>query len=257
MSGTNPPSAEQAPGPAPGGNAGPPGRSQSDMGQGRICWPYFLIFARTNTGSDRPHSGELRSLVLSAAVVESDLTKRIMLQRIQTVHLLIVVALMAVMFFPNYATVKMGAPLPAGTVETVGADSTITRVVVPAGVEEEITFNLWGIYQNGQKAVPTTYMAVLVVLTLVLAFATVFLYRKRWIQVRLCFAMAIMLLGIEAFIALYIYKLKEILDTMMRDYAVKYSVADVLPLVALVFVYFAFRGVSKDIALIKSLDRIR
>ena len=69
--------------------------------------------------------------------------------------------------------------------------------------------------------------------------------------------MAIMLLGIEAFIALYIYKLKEILDTMMRDYAVKYSVADVLPLVALVFVYFAFRGVSKDIALIKSLDRIR
>ncbi len=180
-----------------------------------------------------------------------------MLERLQPVHLLIVVALMAVMFFPNYATVKMGAPLPAGTVETVGADSTITRVVVPVGVEEEITFNLWGIYQNGQKAVPTTYMAVLVILTLVLAFSTVFLYRKRWIQVRLCFAMAIMLLGIEAFIALYIYKLKEILDTMMRDYAIKYSVVDVLPLVALVFVYFAFRGVSKDIALIKSLDRIR
>lgn len=180
-----------------------------------------------------------------------------MLQRIQTVHLLIVVALTAVMLFPNYATVKLGSVLPAGTVQTVGADSTITRVVVPAGVEEEITFNLWGIYQNGHKAASTVYMAVLVFLTLGTAFVTIFLYRKRWIQVRLCFALAIMLLGIEAFIVLYIYKLKEILDTMMRDYAIKYSAVDVLPIVGLIFVYFAFRGISKDIALLKSLDRIR
>ena len=58
-----------------------------------------------------------------------------MLQRIQTVHLLIVVALTAVMFFPNYATVKLGAIMPVGTVQSVSADSTITRVTVPAGAE--------------------------------------------------------------------------------------------------------------------------
>ena len=51
-----------------------------------------------------------------------------MLQRMQTVHLLIVVALMAVMFFPNYATVKLGSALPEGTSESVAADGTITRV---------------------------------------------------------------------------------------------------------------------------------
>lgn len=179
-----------------------------------------------------------------------------MLQRIQTIHLLIVTALMAVMLFPNYATVELGSALPEGTVQSVGADSTITRVTVPAGVNEEITFSLWGICQNGQKVVPTTYMAVLVILTLAVAFVTIFLYRKRWIQVRLCFAMAIMLLGIEAYIILYIYKLKDALDAM-QAYAIKYSVVDVLPIVALIFVYFAYRGITKDIALLKSLDRIR
>lgn len=179
-----------------------------------------------------------------------------MLQRIQTVHLLIVVALMTVMFFPNYATVKLGSALPEGTSEMVAADGTITRVTVPAGVQEEITFSLWGIYQNGQKVLPTTYMAILVILALAVAFVNIFLYRKRWIQVRLCFALAILLLGIEAFIGLYIYKLKDVLDSM-SNYAIKYSVADVLPIVALVFVYFAFRGISKDIALVRSLDRIR
>ena len=99
-------------------------------------------------------------------------------------------------------------------------------------------------------------MSVLVILSLAVAFVTIFLYRKRWLQVRLCFALAIMLLGIEAFIILYIYKLKDALDAM-QSYAIKYSVADVLPVVALIFVYFAFRGISKDIALLRSLDRIR
>ena len=74
-----------------------------------------------------------------------------MLQRIQTVHLLVVVALMVVMLFPNYATVTMGSALPAGVTETVGADSSITRVTVPAGVHEEMTFSLLGgIRLNGE-----------------------------------------------------------------------------------------------------------
>ena len=181
-----------------------------------------------------------------------------MLQRIQTVHLLVVVALMVVMLFPNYATVTMGSALPAGVTETVGADSSITRVTVPTGVHEEMTFSLLGgIRFNGEKVVPTTYMAVLVFAALAVAFVTIFLYRKRWVQVRLCLVLAIMMLGIEVFIIMYISKLKDVLDTMLRDYAIKYSIVDLLPIVALIFVYFAFRGISKDIALIRSLDRIR
>lgn len=177
-----------------------------------------------------------------------------MLQRIQTLYLLIVAALLAVLFFPNYATVKIGPVLPVGVHETVGADSTITRLIVAEDGEEEIAFNLWGIYQNGHKAVGTAYMAALVMLALAVAFVTIFLYRKRWLQVRLCFVLAVLLVGIEAFIVLYIYHLNA---AGTDSWAIDYSVADVLPIVALVFVYLAYRGIAKDIALVKSLDRIR
>lgn len=180
-----------------------------------------------------------------------------MWQRIQTLYLLVVAGIMGGMFFLNFATVRLGSVLPAGTTETVGQDGTITRVTVPEGVEEEIVFGLWGIFQNGHKVVPTTYMGVLVALTLAAAVATIFLFRKRGVQVRLCFVQAILLLGIEAFVVLYLYKLKEGLEALGVMYAIRYSVADVLPIVALVFVYLAFRGITKDIALVRSLDRIR
>ncbi len=184
--------------------------------------------------------------------------KNLMLQRIQTVHLLVVVGLLTTMLFSTFATIRIAPALPAGTYESTGADSTITRVIVPeAGGEEEIVFDLWSIRANGAPAVSTLYMAILVCLTLAVAFVTVFLYRKRWLQVRLCLALTVMLLGIEAFIILYLYKLRDMLETMHRDYAVDYSVTDLFPIIALLFVYFAYRGISKDIALIKSLDRIR
>lgn len=181
-----------------------------------------------------------------------------MIQRIQTVHLLIVVALLVTMLFPNYATLRLSGVMPAGATESVSEDGTITRIVVPEGVNEEITFGLFdGIRMNGVPVLSTTYMAILVILAIAVAFLTIFLYRKRWIQVRLCLVLAVMMLGIETFIVLYIYKLQDMLDTMVRDYAVKYSVVDIFPIVALIFVYLAFRGISKDIALVKSLDRIR
>ena len=181
-----------------------------------------------------------------------------MIQRIQTVHLLIVVAVLVTMLFPNYATIRFSGIMPAGETESVSEDGTITRIVVPEGVNEEITFGLFnGIRMNDVPVLSTTYMAILVILAIAVAFVTIFLYRKRWIQVRLCLVLAVMMLGIEAFIVLYIYKLQDMLDTMLRDYAVKYSVVDIFPILALIFIYLAFRGISKDIALVKSLDRIR
>lgn len=183
-----------------------------------------------------------------------------MLQRIQTVHLLVVVGLLTTMLFSTFATIRVAPALPAGTYESVGSDSTITRVIVPeTGTEEEIVFDLWSIRANGTPIFPfsTLPMSILVCLTLAAAFVTIFLYRNRWLQVRLCLALTVMLLGIEAFIILYIYKLRDALDTVHRTYAVDYSITDLFPIVALLFVYFAYRGISKDIALIKSLDRIR
>lgn len=178
-----------------------------------------------------------------------------MIQRIQTLHLLIVATLIAVLFFPNFATVTLSGA-QAGVTREVSADGSITRSTT-LFEEGDIVFNLWGISQNGEKITPTTHLGVLVIITLALAVVTIFLYRKRWVQIRFCFSLAILLAGIEAFIIMYIYKLVSALKAMNVTYAVKYSVADLLPLLALVFVYLAFRGIAKDEALVRSLNRIR
>lgn len=180
-----------------------------------------------------------------------------MWQRIQTLYLLVVAGIMGAMFFMDFATVNVGSVLPAGVTQTVGEDGAIRRVTVPEGVEEDIVFGLWGVEQNGRRIISTVYMGVLVALVMGGALVTIFLFRKRGVQVRLCFVLAVLLLGIEGFVALYIYKLKEGLEAMGGPFAIRYSLADVLPIVALVFVFLAFRGISKDIALVRSLDRIR
>lgn len=181
-----------------------------------------------------------------------------MLQRIQTLHLLIVMALTATMLFPNYATIMLASAGPSVPTEITAADGSVVRTTTVQD-EDGLIFNLWGItgLNEQEQILSTTPMIVLVIITLLVAFVTIFLYRKRWIQVRLCFAMAIMLLGIGGFIAMYIYKLTQVLDAMQMTYAIKYSVFDLVPILTLVFIYLAFRGISKDIALIRSLDRIR
>lgn len=176
-----------------------------------------------------------------------------MIQRIQTIHLLLVAALMTCLLFSTYATVSLGNPT-LGVQEVTAADGTLVRTTTVA--HDTITFSLWGIEQNGQQIVSTLFMAILVILTLLTALVSIFLYRRRWLQIRLCFALAIMLLGIQSFLVLYIYKLTNILDNLAQ-YAVKYSITDTFPIIGLIFIYLAFRGIARDQALVKSLDRIR
>lgn len=177
-----------------------------------------------------------------------------MIQRIQTVWLLVVVGLMTALLFGRFATVQLG-PATGGTTQEMAADGSMVRTTAVAN--DEIVFSLWGIYENGVQTVPTLpYMGILVILALAVAFVTIFLYRKRMIQLRLCFVLAILMLGIQGFIVMHLYKLTQVLDAM-QSYAIRYTVFDIFPVVALFFVWLAFRGVTKDVALLKSLDRIR
>lgn len=71
------------------------------------------------------------------------------------------------------------------------------------------------------------------------------------VQVRLCFALIIMLLGTQGFFVYYIMKMHTDLSQ------ISYSFTDVLPLVSAILIYLAFRGVIRDEMLIRSLNRIR
>lgn len=146
-----------------------------------------------------------------------------MLQRIQTLYLLATAGLLAAMLFADFATVTAGA--------------------------EVQTLTAFGVYGNDY------YLFALIALAIVATLTAVFSYKKRRFQIRLCFALLVLLAGIMAFIALYVLRMKEALEAV--PHAMRYSLVNAFPLVALILVYLAYRGIVRDEALVRALDRIR
>lgn len=176
-----------------------------------------------------------------------------MIQRKQSLHLLLIVALMVAMLFMPMATMTVGADKAQEAV-TTAADGTIIKTTVAAS--SNIELNVWGLYTDGKLEASLLYVTILTFAIIAVAFITIFLYRRRWLQLRLCFVLGVMLIGMLIFEGIYITKFISLAETQPLA-AVKYSIADFFPLLGLVLVVFAYRGVTKDISLLRSLDRIR
>lgn len=152
-----------------------------------------------------------------------------MIQRIQTLYLLGIVALMAVAIFAPIATYSVG-----------GQEYVLTAFSLsgPAGSES------------------TLWLGILATLAAVLPLITIFLYRKRQLQVRLCGAEAVLLLGVVVFIALYYWLSSRIFEGVAIEHQ-QFGWAAPMPLVSLILTYLAGRAIFKDEILVRSLDRIR
>ena len=119
-----------------------------------------------------------------------------MIQRIQTLYLLVVTALMAVTLFVPLAWF--------------------------AGDAGQFGLYAFSLKTSGGEAVQSTvYMGILLVLACVLPLITLFLFKHRLLQIRLC------------------------------------VVEMALPLVCLLFVYLAARAVFRDELMVRAADRIR
>ncbi|MBR6721444.1 MAG: DUF4293 domain-containing protein [Alistipes sp.] len=153
-----------------------------------------------------------------------------MIQRIQTLYLLLVTALMAVTLFVPIATFHSGDVV-----------YTLTAFSLAGGGESQST--LW--------------MGIILVIATLLPFVTIFLFKKRQLQVRLCGAEMVVLLGAVAFIAIYYWLAS---SNALADVAIdhkQFGWAAPMPLVSLVLTYLAGRAIFKDELLVRSLDRIR
>ena len=155
-----------------------------------------------------------------------------MLQRKQTLYLLLVVVLTSITFF-----------LPVGGLTTLA---------------EEIIYKLnyqglYGVY-DAQKELYTTawmltvLMAIIPIFTLII----IFLYKKRVLQIRLLFFNIVLMLGFYAMLFLYLWQYGKILDARLF---VEFPAA--FPLVGIILSIMAIRSIAKDEALIKSLNRLR
>ena len=153
-----------------------------------------------------------------------------MLQRIQTVYLLVIVALTTALLFLPLAVLQSGDQL-----FTFDATGVSTMAAQP-----ELVYPTWGLF------------ALAVVISL-LALLTIFLFKKRILQIRLCIFNAILMLGFYGLFAFFCWNLDSRIDPLSLSLKIALS----FPLVSLILDYLAIRNIGADEALVRSLDRLR
>ena len=153
-----------------------------------------------------------------------------MLLRIQTVYLLIIVALTVALLFLPLAVLQSGDQL--FTFDASGL-STMTK-------QPELIYPTWGLFA-------------LVIIVSLLAFVTIFLFKNRILQIRLCIFNAILMFGIYGLFAFFAWIMKGQLETASMSF--KFALS--FPLVSLILDYLAIRNIGADEALVRSLDRLR
>lgn len=154
-----------------------------------------------------------------------------MIQRIQTLYLVVITSLMAITLFAPIATFTVAT----GDVYTLSA------------------FEL----SNGQQSQSTIWMGILLVLATVLPLVTIFLFKNRQLQLRLCGAEVVLLIGAIVFVGIYYWlSSANALENVGVEYR-SFGWAAIMPLLSLVMAFLAARSIFKDEVLVRSLDRIR
>ncbi len=121
---------------------------------------------------------------------------------------------------------------------------------------ELTSFGLFTDNASRELILSTTYMGVLNVLVAIIPLVIIFLYKNRILQIRLCYVSWVLMLGLQLFVGYYLYRVNSsIADIAVND--IRYSATVVLPLIGVALIWLSYRGIIKDEALVRSLDRLR
>ena len=154
-----------------------------------------------------------------------------MIQRIQTVYMLIAEILTGILFF-----------LPLG--ELAGKEGNIYRV------------GMKGIFTEGSskpELISTNLpMIIFWIVTLILIFATIFLFENRKRQMKFSLINMFLLLTLEGLI---FYDVWSGAQQVAGHYSL--TIYSVFPVIALIFIYLAYKAIGRDELLVRSVDRIR
>lgn len=154
-----------------------------------------------------------------------------MIQRIQTVYLFIASMIMLSIFF---------FPL------TVMADADGQYYQIDL-------FGIWeGAGEAAQKIESLLPLRFLVFVTAALSMVTIFFYKRRILQIRICIFNIMMLTGFYALFFFYFFHIKNRLSAIAD-----LKITVVFPIVAVILVFLATRYIRKDEMMVRSCDRIR
>ena len=157
--------------------------------------------------------------------------KRFMIQRIQTVYLLLIVALMTAGLFLPLSVLQLNDTLYS--FDVMGVKTMLSET-------PELVYPAWELF---------ALCAVIILLALI----TIFFYRKRILQIRLCIFNGLLLIGFYVLFIFFIVTMKKSLG----DFSITGKIALTFPFVCLIFDYLAIRNIGADEALVRSLDRLR
>ena len=151
-----------------------------------------------------------------------------MIQRKQTVFLLLAAIANIICLCLPVATIQTGKGL------TVASEM----------------YNLWIANGNGTLDFSAAPLFVILLMETVLAIATIFMYRKRKLQIKLCnWCNFLIIVWYAAYVAITM--------GVNAGGGLHVAFAAVLPLVALILTFMARKGVMADEALIRAAERIR
>ena len=149
-----------------------------------------------------------------------------MIQRIQSVYLLAVTILMIICMCT-----------PVGS--------------IIAGTQEISEFgNLFITLPDGTKDFAPWALFIILLVAAILSFGTIFLFKKRMLQIRLTIFSSVVLIGYYMALVAYIFMLAD-------EASFNPSWTICLPFVALILNWLAIRGIGADEALVKAYDRLR
>ena len=149
-----------------------------------------------------------------------------MIQRIQSVYLLVVTILMVICMC-----------------------SPIGSIITNANEISELG-NLCITFPDGTKDYTPWALFVILLVVAALSFVTIFLFKKRMLQIRLTIFSSVVLIGYYLALVAYLFMLAE--DT---TFSASWTIG--LPFAALILNWLAIRGIGADEALVKAYDRLR
>lgn len=159
------------------------------------------------------------------------------IQRIQSLFLLCTAIINGLLFIMPVAIISMP--------DNLLCEYYTTKVVQAGSPPVFITWN-W-------------YSMILTTLITILAFVTIFAHKRKtktvrptlFLQLRLCIVNIILQLGLMILVWL------QLRGSLGEDATWNANLSAVFPFVGMIFTWLALRGIIKDIALLKSFDRIR
>lgn len=155
-----------------------------------------------------------------------------MIQRIQTLYLLIAVGVMVVTLVCPVALMNVDGEL--------------------------VTLSAFGISDSvGKLSNMSIFMGIQLALSTLLPLVTIFLFKNRVLQIRLCGAELVMLLGCLAIMGVSIWRMYKTLADSFEWTMFVVRLPVIMPVVAFVLVLLAMRATLRDELLVRSLDRIR